>query len=467
MLNALVVFACLILGGLPLSFAMTRRLLRAALLAPLAAALTASAAVGLMLHAGGPLLLWCGITFAGQLALAYWLFRRDRPVPAAGPWWASVMAAGVLLLPFLTIKAQPTGWDSHLIWWLHAGYFWHGGEAARQAIANPAFVLSHVDYPPLTSAMVATAWSVLGRADFRVAQLVVAVLNFSAIMTLVYAVRTVTARGNAVASWIAAVGVGLATWVFLPYGATDGYSDVLCSVAFAAAAVLLLLGPDPLARPSLPLLLMAVAALTKNEGLVAVLILAGAATLRQGTALLRWRTPEARRHLGRVALLWWPVAAGLAWMALVRTLGGRSDLTEQGRFDDLLRGDLGVRNRLSRIFTAYEPWIGTTLLLAIVVAICGAVFLRNARRRLEIGSDGWLWIVLAAHLLALTFTYLITPYDLAWHLGTSVRRVLLPVVLLAVTSTAVWGAVAAAPGDRITPASRERSAALADSAAPR
>ncbi|MCP2326641.1 hypothetical protein HDA40_005148 [Hamadaea flava] len=469
MLNALVVLVCLFLGGLPLAFALTRQLLPAVLLAPLAAALTGSAAVGLMLLAGGPLLLWCGIALAGQLALAYGLSRRDRPVFLVDPWWVSAVVAGVLLLPFLTIKKQPTGWDSHSIWWLHAGYFRHGGEAARQAIANPAYAFSHVDYPPLTSGTVAAVWSILGQVDFRVAQLIVAVLNFSAIVLSAYAVRTVTVRGNAVVSWIAATGVALATWALLPYGATDGYSDVLCSVSVVAAAVLLLLGRDPLARPGLAMLLMTVAALTKNEGLVAVLIVAGVATLRNGRGLLRWRTPEGRRHLGRVALLWWPVAAGLSWMVIVRALGGQSDLASQGRFDDLLRGDLGVRHRLGSIVTAYEPLIGVTVLLAVVVAVAGAVFLRPARRRLDLGSDGWLWIVLAAQLLVLTFTYLITPYDLGWHLGTSARRVLLPVVLLAMTSAAVWAVVAgpAARADRITPVSPARPAALEDSAAPR
>lgn len=462
-MDAVIAITLLLVGGLPISLAVARHPVTALLLAPLAAALTTAVASSLMIIVGGTLIPWCAGVWAAQAGIAYSLWRKRRPSSRAPHSLGTIAAAGVLVLPFLLLLRQPVAWDAHSIWWLHAGYFTHGATFARDAIADPAYAFSHVDYPPLSSSTVAAIWSLLGTADFRIAQLVTGVLNFSAIALLVFAVRTVTVTGRALAGWLAAVGVGLATWALDPFGATNGYSDVLYSAAAVAAAILLLVGRDPLDQLRLPLLLLAVAALTKNEGLVLVLLVTVATILRHGRGLFA-RTPDSRRRWGRVVLLCWPAAAGLAWMAVIRGIGGSSDLAEQGRFGDLLAGDLNARGRLSQIFDAYAGRAGMIILAATLIAVLGMIFLRSRRHELEIGSDAWIWLVAAVHLATVTATYVITPYDLKWHLATSAARVLLPVVLLLAASGAVWMVVAstapsANPSDDREPAATDHPSA--------
>jgi hypothetical protein len=82
--------------------------------------------------------------------------------------------------------------------------------------------------------------------------------------------------------------------------------------------------------------------------------------------------------------------------------------------------------------------------LALALAIIGALFLRRQRAQLGLGADGWLWAVFALYGASLLVTYILTPYDLTWHLATSLTRVVTPLILLACTSAAGWVAVALA-----------------------
>jgi hypothetical protein len=126
--------------------------------------------------------------------------------------------------------------------------------------------------------------------------------------------------------------------------------------------VLLLFGKDPFARPALPLLL-AVAALTKNEGFVAAGALAVFVTLRE------------RRNLRRAWCVWLPVAAGLAWSAVARFLGARSDVTN-GHFRELLAGDKAVFDRLPPTIIALQAQVGMILAFSLGAAVAGGLFLR-------------------------------------------------------------------------------------------
>jgi len=301
-------------AGLPLAYAVTRRLPLALLLTPICSALLASAAVMLMLLVGGSLRVWLAGAIALECAAVAPLLMRRRartPLPHGG-WPDAAWLALPVLPPFLLTLRSPDQWDAHSIWWLHAALFVEGPGTARPALASPVFLFSHTDYPPLASAPVAAVWAVLPRYDFRVAQLVSIALAFSAITMLAYAVRRVTEAAPVLVSRLAAAGVALAAWSTEPSAVGTGMSDPVWSAAFTAGAVLLLLGgAGGRAEPTLPLLLLGTAALTKNEGFVAVAIVAVLVTLRER---------------GRARTVWLPVAAGLAWALLARHLGATSDL---------------------------------------------------------------------------------------------------------------------------------------------
>ncbi|MEU8253971.1 hypothetical protein AB0C06_06850 [Micromonospora inaquosa] len=430
-LTPILAVPALLVAGFPLAFAILRSPFLAVLFAPLMAALLSTVAVVLMLVVGGPLLLWIALVLATGAAGAWWLLRRPGESAPYGGWSHALLIALPLLPPCLMIFEPAVQWDAHSIWWLHAGYFANGSEYARAAIGSPAFVFSHTDYPPLASAPLAAVWSVV-EPDFRTAQLVGAVVTASAVAMLVYLVRWALGRVSARVAWALAIAVGLATWSNVPYAVTGGLADALWSVSFAGAAVALLLGADPLRRPVLPLLLLTVAALSKNEGLIAVAGLTVLVTVRAGA------------DLRRAALVWLPVLAGGAWAVLARLLDAQSDITN---------GTSGGRSGavVERLqFTTAALWdvVGPVLLGAAVVALLGTLFLSGRRRAAGLAADGWVWAAIGYYLVVLVGTYLTGPNEIQWWLATSVQRVTLPVMLLAAVSLAGWVAVASCGDSR-------------------
>lgn len=426
MIAAILAGAALIAIGVPLGFALTRRLLFAVVSGPLVSALLATVAIVAMLVVGGSLWIWLAVVFALQIVLTVLLLRRHgeptEHASAADMCWLTAP----LLPPALLVIAPPIGWDAHSIWWLHAGYFARGGAAARQAMSEPALQFSHPDYPPLPSAPLAAVWQVFPAADFHVAQTVSAMMAFSAIVILAFAVRRVLGQARPALARLAGVLVALATWATAPDLVMAGYSDALWSAAFVAGALPLLLGR--VAGP-VEVGMLTVAALSKNEGFIAVTALAVLLTLR-----LRPRR--------RLWMPWLPVAAGVSWAAFSRAVGATSYLQAGGRFQDLLALNPEVWDRLPAILTALRAVAGDVVAIAFVVAVLGVLALRRQRRSLGLGSDLWLWCLTAAYAGSLILAYLISPMDITWQLSTSVSRVGLPLVLLTCASCAIWAVVA-------------------------
>jgi hypothetical protein len=431
LVTPVIAVALVVAAGLPLAFALTRSVLLAPLLAPLITALTAAIAVMIMLAVGGNLLLWLVPLLIVQYAVAFMLLRCPGAPARHRSWLDVVWIVVPLLPPFLLVFAPPIQWDAHSIWWLHAAYFTQGSEVSRHYLSQPLYVaFSHTDYPPLASAPVAAVWNLLPGYNYYVAQFTSAVVTFSAIAVLSYAVRTVADRAPATISRLAGACVAIAAWAIAPTAVAGGLSDPLWSAAWTAAAVLLLLREDPFARPVLPILLLCVAALTKNEAFVMVVTLAALVTLRE------------RRNLRRASLVWLPVAVGAAWAVLARYLGARSDITTEGRYSALLQGDPAVWDRLPMTMSELWTRIGVLIAFALGVAVLGGLFLRRRRREMGLGSDLWLWGAALVYFVSLTSTYLTSTHPLLWYLWTSVTRVTLPLVLLACSSAVCWGVVA-------------------------
>jgi dolichol-phosphate hexosyltransferase len=440
----------LVAAGAPTAYVLTRRPLLSAVLAPLVTALTASLGAILMLLVGGRMIWWTGALIVAQYAAAPLLIRRTggmRPLPygsRADVFWY----VAPLVPPFTMVLAPPVQFDANSIWWLHAIYLSKSADVARTSMAGPLFFNTHPDYPPLASAPVGVIFNVLGY-ELRLAQFTSSVITFAAIAMLSYAVRAVTAgtvtagavtAGTATAggvrTWIsrlAGVLVALSMWGQAEWGVAGGMSDAPWTAAFVAGAVLLLLRDRPFGPPlipaAVPLLLLSVAALTKNEGLVAVVVVAALVLVRE------------RRHLRRALLVAVPVLAGAAWSVVARLVGAKSDLAD--RFPLLFTGDIEILDRLGPSRAAVQEQVGRAVVLGLVVAVLGAVFLGGRRRALKIGSDLWLWIVIGVYTTVLLTTYVVSPYDLKWHLPTSIDRATLPILVMTCASVAVWGATAA------------------------
>jgi hypothetical protein len=428
----LIAAVLLVAAGYPLAFLLTRRILLAGLIAPLVFGTTAAIAVVGMLATGGSFRLWLAGVLVAQWVLVAWRLRRPGTALPYGSWADVLCYVLPLVPPALAVLAPPVQWDAHSIWWTHAAYFVQGGAFARQDMSAFTYQFSHTDYPPLSSAAVAASWSVMPGYSFAVAQVTSTVLNLSAIGMLGYAVRSVTGRAPAAVSRLAGVVVALAAWGTAPYGVAGGYSDQLWAAALVGSAALLLLGDRPLTRPAVPVLLLTVAALTKNEAMTPVLVVALLVTLRE------------RRNLRLAWPVWPPVFVGAGWMLFARALGASSDVSPHSGLIGLLSGERRVLDRVPPTVQSMLSTGNVLIVAAVAVALVGRATLRRQRQALGIGSDLWLWSIAVVYAASLTLVYVSSHIGLQWYLSTSIDRVMVPVELLACLSAACWGVSAVA-----------------------
>ena len=443
-MSVVIALVLLVVVGLPIAYAVTRDLVVAAVFAPLVTGLQCSAAAVAMVVVGGPFWIWAAAATVAAWAVATLLLRRDRePLPTLTIGDLAVMYVP-LLLPALLVIRYPVNWDPRSIWWFHASWIDAGSSSFRDALGNPALVFSHPDYPPLAPATVAAAWTATGGTGLWVAQVVTTVLTLSAVALLAYAVRHLVPTAHPMVARLVALGVALSLWSLADYGIAGGYVDHLWSAALAAAVVLLLIDgnvcraeggdhPDRGGGLALAVLLLAVAAVTKNEGLVAAAIVAVLVTVRL------------RRRLLRAAWVWVPVIAGVAWTVVARSFGAASDLSSSPRITQLTAGDLAPLERVGPTVTSLRGYVGWAVLGALVVSLIGVVALRRRRRELGLASVIWAWLVVVGFGVVLVATYVISPYDLGWHLITSADRVGVLLVLVCLSIVASWVLVALAP----------------------
>ncbi len=367
----------------------------------------------------------------GLLALAagaaFWRARRrgtpadippdPRPAPPHGLYGrllTGTFALALALSGLFSIAAftyEPHGrWDAYAIWNLRARYLFGGGDQWRAGF-DPALAWTHPDYPLLLPGSVARLWLYSGEATTLAPILVGGLFTVLTVGLLVAGVNAL--RGREAALWAGLMLVGTIT--FVQHGVYQ-YADVPLSSLILAAVVLL---TAYLRRGEAGLLVLAggmagFAAWTKNEGL---LFLLSSAAVLGVWSLRRGGLGQAGRELG--GFLLGALPALLTVLLFKLTLAPPNDLVSgQGAETAALLTDPA---RLLSIITAFIDGIlglgvGTPLVLAIYSALVGGRHFR-AEYRVPIAILGG---VLAGYVLV----YLTTPHDLAWHLETSLERLL-------------------------------------------
>jgi hypothetical protein len=356
---------------------------------------------------------------------------RQRRTPGVGGSGDSLM---VLLIPagglaaIATVRRAPVAWDARSIWWFHAKWFTQGGSAVADAMRNPAFSFSHPDYPPFAPATNAAAWLVDGTQSLKHAQIVTAVLTLSAITILGYAVWRLFADrlGLRIATSAGALIVAAAYGIARVDPATNGYVDVLWAAAFAAGALFLLAAPKSDDGLRWGAVMIAVAAVTKNEGLIAASIVVVLTAIRYGL------------HRRVVAWLGLGLAPGLAWLGTTRLLGVVSESADQSRTSRLLSLDPAVTSRFGPAVRSVGHQVSVVALAAAAVSIAGLVVAGPIRRRVSGTLTPWMWLAWLGTVGSLVFAYVVSSRPLAWHLQTSVARTTIAPNLLLLAEGAVW-----------------------------
>jgi len=375
----------------------------------------------LLLIPGMPsLAMWVEI---GVLAwVSYDLFRRPNRASPTEPRrqfpWNLMLITALILALILIITAMsgawennPQGnWDAWAIWNLRARFLAAGGSVARRAW-SPLLSSTHPEYPLLTSAFVARAWT-YGHTLSDTVPIAVSCLYFLALISV--------ATGG-MAAWRSGplgllLGFSLAATPTLVHVVPDQYADIPLVCYFTGALMLAFLE-----RPVLAGLLAGLAAWTKDEGLLFVAVFLAAATIFRRQQLLRLLAGAA---LGGAVAVFFKIilARGNASLlsASLPLLG--QHLSDPARYRQVVVAmGAGFTNMA---VGWYHP-----ILPALALGI--ALRFDIQRRR-----DALFCSAVALLLLVGYFTiYIITPNDLTWQLQTSLSRLyvhLWPIFVLAV-----------------------------------
>lgn len=358
--------------------------------------------------------------------LGYRLRRRkpeipETPAPARQrglPLLALLLALFVLATFAFAVHCsrEPSGgWDAWAVWNLKARFLFRGEERWSDASSH-LFQWSHPDYPLLVPAAVYRGWRYLGREHEAVPIILAGCFMLATAAGLSAAVSGLRGwRAGALAG-----SVLLAT-PFLTSHAAQQYADVPLGFFYLACLALLCATDGSAGLVVLAGLAGGLAAWTKNEGLMFLL----AVCLSRCVA--RALTKAGRRVVTEPLLLLAGAMPALLIIAYFKAqLAPPGDLLARRTLAEVV-GKLGDPTRYGQIGKAVvceiadmRKWFGLPLVMVCYVALMGVKI--DAGNRLR-AATSCLTVVLTA--LGYAMVYLITPHDLAWHLDTSLDRLLL------------------------------------------
>jgi len=315
------------------------------------------------------------------------------------------------------------GWDAFAIWNLHARFLFFGGRQWRDGFSS-LIAWSHPDYPLLLPGVIAHLWTFLGYDSVAVPAVIALLFTFCTVGLLCSALFTMQSK----TAGLLAGTVLLATPSFLEIG-TWQYADVPLSFFILATTVLLSSSGNETADQAfgscglltLGGLAASLAAWTKNEGLLFFCAILFA------RFLIGVRHREANKSRGSI----WLFLAGSIpvllvvvyfkhWIAPPNELFSQSNAALQ-KLTSPQRYWIACQ-WFGRDFVTFGDWLWFPLTVAMIVF--GLLVGRNQESsrnvQVRIVRLG-LFLTLAGYFVI----YVVTPYDLEWHLRYSLNRLFL------------------------------------------
>jgi hypothetical protein len=347
-------------------------------------------------------------------------FHRKEVSPGTiVPRWYYVLSFyGVLSLSlpaflYLLLNRPHGGWDAWAMWNMRARFLFRGGDHWKDVFSVLGEL--HPDYPFLVPGVVARAWSYLGSAPVSVPAAASLGFMLATVFLLVSSLRLIRGGSQGYVAGIVLLGAS----AFTRHGASQ-YADVYIGFFFLAAVVLASLAFEGATERRGVMILAgtaaALAAWTKNEGILFLFFFLAAGTLISGIF------DGARAGLRRLALL----AAGALPIALLvlyfkMRLAPPTDILVEQQGGALLARLLDPSRyaTVTKAFLVAGVWKFLLPVLAVYLLLLG---LDRDRAR------GKGFLVSVATLLAMFVSYFMvyvtTSKPLEWHLGTSLDRVL-------------------------------------------
>jgi hypothetical protein len=343
--------------------------------------------------------------------------RAQTPGERRFPWiWALVAALSaacvLLMLDFQTAtQANPDGdWDATAIWNLRARYLAGGAETWRRAISAEIGArmtgAAHPGYPLFLSSFLAMQWIAAGSATPAAP----AVLSLLFSLSLVGLLVAALARRSPALGLLA--GVVLIGTELMMSQVSAQYADIPLALAFLSCVVLLDAGAEGGGGFTLLAAGLAIgfAPWIKNEGMPFAIA---------ALAVAWWRF--------KFRALWVILGSlpGLIAVAALKLMAEGREVMFPTTMAELF-SKLATPSRWIQSLAGFGkgildagPWWAHPVLLVLALALV-LRFIPAAERRARI----WLAVPIAGALAAEYGIFLVTANDLAWHLSTSVERLL-------------------------------------------
>jgi hypothetical protein len=363
------------------------------------------------------------------LGILLFMWRAAPQSPqrvAAKPFTRLELGLGLAFVVFLGCgirgwmlqwRVAPHGfWDAWAIWNLRARFlttdYWRDG-------LSPVLYWSHPDYPLLLSGFVARMWRFTGGWDPGVSAVTSFLFTFGTVCLLVASLTLLKSRAYGFVAGIILLG----TPYFITYG-TAQLADIPLSFFILSTLALLALqdrfGPESSGLAVLAGLTAALAAWTKNEGLMLV---AAVVLVR---AIVLFRAGGKRMVIGQGRFFVLGMAPVLLLIAFFKHfappnphIGTQSAATLLAMVTDKSRYAEVNQAFVKHFFSFGNLSVGVFLILAVWLACAGLDVKKNrAAAHTALGT-------LAAMLAGYYVVYLISPFGVAWLVATSLDRVLL------------------------------------------
>lgn len=307
------------------------------------------------------------------------------------------------------------GWDAWQTWNLFARFLYRGGDRWREGFStllNP----HHPDYPLLIPAAIARCWQYIGHETQVVPVITAGLFTFATIGLLFSSLSVLKDKNQALLAGIILAG----TPNFIILGSMQ-YADVPLSFFFLAALVLCSLQDRMPENPNFSLLAGIMAGFscwTKNEGFLFLLSMILAQVVIINVVNTR------KRYMRLLALF---ISGAAPIMALILffkwNIVPANDLISGQKFNTTL----SKLTNLPRYLLIMKSFLLTTLYIIPIVPLLAFYVVyykidsRNNDKRILL----LLPLTLFSMFVGYFFVYLITPYDLKWHLDTSFSRLLM------------------------------------------
>ena len=357
--------------------------------------------------------------------------RAESPKPKAKSrvdWIVRAVfgvAAMIALASWLTSsRAAPHGdWDAWAIWNQHARFLFRGGESGEWR-AFFAINWSQPDYPLLLPASVARVWAYAGHESTLGPTLIAIVFGIASVALVVTAL-------DGHRAWIAGALLLAANTFLIQVPSQCADVPLACFIVATLAVTCgdVLRIPNPESRIPVTAVVAgatsAMAAWTKNEGLVFALLMLLVAVVVAVRGPAKAGHYVRRRDRGQL-LLWSiagaaPVVIAIVWFKL--SLAPSSGLVE-GQSLDLFTTRLLDLHRHGTVAVLMIQhmirWSGP-----LAVAIFPLMGLAAIGMTIRSGGAVRLMTALLGLMLASYYlVYVTTPFDISWHVSTSVDRLL-------------------------------------------